>query len=121
VWNPATLTTVHVGYSRNFTPPPQELIAPSSVNLFNNTTKQSLIRVGDPVKAERENYFDVGVEQRFNGGLKLAIDTYYKKKRNLLDEGQFGSGLCLGRRAQRELHARPGRSVCERRPRRREG
>jgi outer membrane receptor protein involved in Fe transport len=95
VWNPAALTTVHIGYARNFTPPPQELIAPSSINLFNNTTKQSLIRTGDPVKAEREHYFDAGVEQRFNGGLKLAIDTYYKKKRNLLDEGQFGSGLIL--------------------------
>lgn len=95
VWNPSPLTTVHVGYARNFTPPPQELIAPASINLFNDTTKQSLIRVGDPVKAEREHYFDAGIEQRFNGGLKLAIDTYYKKKRNLLDEGQFGSGLIL--------------------------
>lgn len=95
VWNPSPLTTVHVGYARNFTPPPQELIAPASINLFNDTTKQSLIRVGDPVKAEREHYFDAGIEQRFDGGLKLAIDTYYKKKRNLLDEGQFGSGLIL--------------------------
>jgi outer membrane receptor protein involved in Fe transport len=95
VWNPATLTTVHIGYARNFTPPPQELIATSSINLFNNTTKQSLIRFGDPVKAEREHYFDAGVEQRFNSGLKLAVDTYYKLKRNLLDEGQFGSGLIL--------------------------
>jgi len=95
VWNAAPLTTVHIGYARNFTPPPQELIAPSDVALFNNTTKQSLIRFGDPVKAEREYYFDAGVEQRFKGGLKLALDTYYKKKRNLLDEGQFGSALIL--------------------------
>ena len=95
VWSPSSLTTVHVGYARNFTPPPQELIAPASINLFNDTTKQSLVRVGDPVRAEREHYFDAGIEQRFNGGLKLAIDTYYKKKRNLLDEGQFGSGLIL--------------------------
>jgi outer membrane receptor protein involved in Fe transport len=95
VWSPATLTTVHVGYARNFTPPPQELIAPSSINLFNNTTKQSLVRAGGAVKAEREHYFDAGIEQRFNGGLKLAIDTYYKLKQNLLDEGQFGSGLIL--------------------------
>jgi outer membrane receptor protein involved in Fe transport len=95
VWNPAPLTTVHAGYARNFTPPPQELIAPSTVAKYNFTTKQSVIQTGDPVKAERENYFDVGLEQRFNGGLKLAIDTYFKKKRNLLDEGQFGSGLIL--------------------------
>jgi outer membrane receptor protein involved in Fe transport len=95
VWQATRLTTVHIGYARNFTPPPQELVATSDVTLFNNTTKQSLIRFGDPVKAEREHYFDAGVEQRFNGGLKLAIDTYYKKKRNLLDEGQFGSAVVL--------------------------
>jgi outer membrane receptor protein involved in Fe transport len=95
VWNPAPLTTVHAGYARNFTPPPQELIAPSTVAKYNFTTKQSVIQTGDRVKAERENYFDVGLEQRLNGGLKLAIDTYFKKKRNLLDEGQFGSGLIL--------------------------
>jgi outer membrane receptor protein involved in Fe transport len=95
VWQAAPLTTVHLGYARNFTPPPQELVATADVNLFNNTTKQSLIRTSDPVKAEREHYFDGGVEQRFNGGLKLAIDAYYKIKRNLLDEGQFGSAVVL--------------------------
>jgi outer membrane receptor protein involved in Fe transport len=95
VWNPAPLTTLHVGYARNFTPPPQELIAPSTLALYDGTTKQPEIELADPVKAEREHYFDAGVEQRFNGGLKLAIDAYYKIKRDLLDEGQFGSGLIL--------------------------
>ena len=95
VWNATLLTTVHLGYARNFTPPPQELISPATVTLFNNTTKQSQVRFGDPVRAERENYFDGGVEQRFKGGFKLALDGYYKTKRNLLDEGQFGSSLVL--------------------------
>ncbi|MBV9931017.1 MAG: TonB-dependent receptor [Alphaproteobacteria bacterium] len=95
VWEATAMTTFHVGYARTFTPPPQELVAPSDINLFNATTKQSLIRTGDPVKAEREHYFDIGVEQRVKGGLKVAIDAYYKKKRNLLDEGQFGSALIL--------------------------
>lgn len=95
VWNATPLTTVHLGYARNFTPPPQELISPATVTLFNGTTKQSQIRFGDPVRAEREHYFDAGVEQRFAGGFKLGVDAYYKKKRNLLDEGQFGSSLVL--------------------------
>jgi outer membrane receptor protein involved in Fe transport len=95
VWTATPTTTLHVGYARNFTPPPQELIAPSTVALYDFTTKQSVIRNGDPVKAEREHYFDAGVEQRFKGGLKLAIDSYFKLKRNLLDEGQFGSALIL--------------------------
>ena len=95
VWNATPLTALHLGYARNFTPPPQELIAPSDVNLFNGTTKETEIKAGDPVKAEREHYFDAGIEQRFHGGLKLALDSYYKIKRNLLDEGQFGSALIL--------------------------
>ncbi len=95
VWNATPLTTLHLGYARNFTPPPQELIAPATVTLFNNTTKQSQVRFGDPVKAEREHYFDGGVEQRIKGGFKVGLDAYYKIKRNLLDEGQFGSSLVL--------------------------
>ena len=95
VWNPAPLTTLHVGYARNFTPPPQELIAPSTLALYDGTTKQPEVAIAGPVKAEREHYFDAGVEQRFDGGLKLAVDAYYKIKRDLLDEGQFGSGLIL--------------------------
>ncbi|MGN6849173.1 MAG: TonB-dependent receptor [Sphingomicrobium sp.] len=95
VWNPAPLTTLHLGYARNFTPPPQELIAPSTLALYNGTTKQPAIELSDPVKSEREHYFDAGVEERFNGGFKIGLDAYYKLKRNLLDEGQFGSALIL--------------------------
>ena len=132
VWHATPLTTLHIGYARNFTPPPQELIAPATVALYNGTTKQSEIQSGDPVKAEREHYFDAGVEQRFNGGFKIGVDAYYKIKRNLLDEGQFGAavvlvavqlceGLCLGRRAQRQLHARADRPLCQHRARPGEG
>jgi len=95
VWNGKGGTTLHIGYARNFTPPPQELIAPSTIALYDGTTKEAEIKTGGPVKAEREHYFDAGIEQRFRGGLKLALDSYYKVKRNLLDEGQFGSALIL--------------------------
>jgi outer membrane receptor protein involved in Fe transport len=95
VWRATPLTTVHLGYARTFTPPPQELIAPADVLLFNGTTKESEIKFGDPVKSEREHYFDAGVEQRFNGGFKLGLDAYYKIKKNLLDEGQFGAAVVL--------------------------
>ena len=95
VWNPTPLTTFHIGYARTFTPPPQELIAPASLSLYAGTTKAPEITADDPVKAEREHYFDGGVEQRFANGFKLALDAYYKIKRNLLDEGQFGSAVIL--------------------------
>ena len=94
VWLPTTATTFHIGYARNFTPPPQELIGAPTLTLFDGTAKQTS-HVADQVRAEREHYFDAGVEHRFAGGFKLAVDTYYKIKRNLLDEGQFGSALVL--------------------------
>lgn len=95
VWKPTGGTTVHIGYARTFTPPPQELIAPEQLALYTGTTKQPLVNQADPVKAEREHYVDGGVEQRFGQGFKIAIDAYYKKKRNLLDEGQFGEAVIL--------------------------
>ena len=95
VWKPATGTTFHIGYARNFTPPPQELIAAPTLALFAGTTKQTEITTADPVKAEREHYFDAGVEQVLAPGLKVGLDGYYKIKRNLLDEGQFGPSLVL--------------------------
>ena len=93
VWKPTAKTTLHLGYARNFTPPPQELIAPASLSLYAGTTKQPEVQLDDPVKAEREHYVDGGIEQMVAPGAKIAIDAYYKIKRNLLDEGQFGSAI----------------------------
>jgi outer membrane receptor protein involved in Fe transport len=95
VWKPVAGTTFHVGYARNFTPPPQELIAAPTLALFAGTTKATELTTADPVRAEREHYFDGGVEQSVAPGLKLGLDAYYKIKRNMLDEGQFGSSLVL--------------------------
>ncbi|MDB5715938.1 MAG: TonB-dependent receptor [Sphingomonadales bacterium] len=95
VFQPSAYTTFHAGYARNFTPPPQELVGTTTVAQFNDTTKESTIKFGDPVKAEREHYFDAGVQQTIAKGLTVGVDAYYKIKRNLLDEGQFGSSLVL--------------------------
>jgi len=95
VWKPTSGTTFHLGYARNFTPPPQELIAAPTLALFAGTTKATEITTADPVRAEREHYFDVGVEQVVAPGFKVGLDSYYKIKRNLLDEGQFGPSLVL--------------------------
>jgi len=95
VWKPTGGTTFHLGYARNFTPPPQELIAAPTLALFDGTTKEPAIKTASPVRAEREHYFDGGLEQTLAPGLKIGIDAYYKIKRNLLDEGQFGPSLVL--------------------------
>ncbi|WP_293905225.1 TonB-dependent receptor [Phenylobacterium sp.] len=94
VWTPAQGTTVHLGYARYFTPPPFELVASDTVSRFVGTTAQAPGTLNDLPLSERDNYYDVGVSQRF-GPLSLGIDAYYKLARNLVDEGQFGAPIIL--------------------------
>jgi outer membrane receptor protein involved in Fe transport len=93
VWQPAPTTTIHVGYANYFTPPPLEL-SPNPA-LFAATTGAAASSGDSPIKAERAQYFDAGIEQELLPGLKAGIDVYYKYSRNLLDEGQFGAPVIL--------------------------
>jgi len=95
VWKIDPDTSFHVGYARAFTPPPQELVPSQSVASFAGTTKAAQIPTNSPVRAEREHYFDVGILRTVLPGLDIGLDAYYKMKRNLLDEGQFGESLVL--------------------------
>ena len=95
VWNATPSTTVHAGYANYFTPPPFELVSTNTVNAFANTTAAFPSSQNSPVKAERDQYFDTGVEQEILPGLKAGLDVYYKYARNLIDETQFGSPIVL--------------------------
>ena len=88
-------TTVHAGYSRYFVPPPFELVAPTTIALFNNTTAAPAVQQDGIVRAERSHYFDVGVNQIIVPGLTVGLDGYYKLATNLIDEGQFGAPIIL--------------------------
>jgi outer membrane receptor protein involved in Fe transport len=88
-------TALHAGYSRYFTPPPQELASQKSISLYTGTTNQPQVAISDNVKAERTHYFDVGVSRQVTSNLTIAADAYYKQIRNLIDEGQFGQALIL--------------------------
>ncbi len=83
------------GFSRYFTPPPQELASQESINLYQGTTNAPTVPVSDPVRAERASYYDVGLSQKLSPNFTLGIDGYYKQVTNLLDEGQFGQALIL--------------------------
>lgn len=93
VWRATDTTTIHAGYARYFTPPPLELVAPTSIAKFANTTNASVITEDDPVRSERSNDFDAGVSQKVTDEFQLGWDNYYKRVHNLLDEGQFGAAL----------------------------
>ncbi len=93
VYKATPSTTLHAGYARYFTPPPLELIAPTTVAQFNNTTNQAASPQNSPVQPERSHYFDIGVTQRVTSAVTVGVDAYYKKATDLLDEGQFGTAL----------------------------
>jgi outer membrane receptor protein involved in Fe transport len=93
VWQVASGTTVHAGYSRFFSPPPFELIGSTSLAKFVNTTAAPPQTLNDPVQAERSNYYDAGVEQTLSKALTVGMDAYYKQATDLIDEGQFGAPI----------------------------
>jgi len=95
VWQAAENTTLHAGYSRFFSPPPFELVGSTTVQKFLNTTFEPTVKQDDPVKAERSNYYDVGLEQNLSKVLTVGVDGYYKRAIHLIDEGQFGAPIIL--------------------------
>jgi len=91
VWTPTEATTLHLGYARNFTPPPLALIGGGSLAAFAGTTGEVEVTAADPIRVEREHLFDIGMQQKLGRHLTLGLDAYYKLKHNLLDSTQFGA------------------------------
>jgi len=95
VYKPFDGTSIHAGYARYFTPPYQAQATQSNLALFANTTNQPEVPLDDPVKPERSNYYDVGVDQTVLAGLTMGVDAYYKNARDMIDDGQFGQAVVL--------------------------
>jgi len=94
VWTPLSGTTLHAGYARYFTPPPFELVASETISKFLGTTAAPQIAEDDAARAETDDYYDVGAQQKV-GALTLGIDGYWRDAKNLIDEGQFGAPIVL--------------------------
>ena len=88
-------TTLHAGYARYLTPPPVENVPASTVAQFDGTSNAAATDQADPVRAERANYFDAGINQVLAPGFQIGLDGYYKRARNQLDDGLFGQTLIL--------------------------
>ncbi|HEX4141195.1 MAG TPA: TonB-dependent receptor, partial [Candidatus Methylacidiphilales bacterium] len=99
VWQAEPDTTLHAGYARYFTPPPQEEDSPVDLNKFVGTTNEPEVLAENSVKAERADYFDAGITHQWNaigtGTLSTGIDAYYKQAQNQLDDGQFAQAVIL--------------------------
>jgi outer membrane receptor for ferrienterochelin and colicins len=94
VWTPATGTTIYGGYARYFTPPPFELVASTTISKFVGTSGEAPGTVNTTPFSETDDYFDLGVQQKL-GRLTLGVDGYWRKAKNLIDEGQFGAPIIL--------------------------
>ena len=95
VWQPNETFTVRAGYSRYFTPPPLLQVSANSIATLAGTVAAPEVTTNTPVRAERADYFDVGVTAKPLRGLTLGLSAYYKIAQNLLDEGQFGAPISL--------------------------
>ncbi len=91
VWQATRDTVFHAGYARYFIPPPLESVSPASVGKFADTTNAADVTADDPVKCERSHYFDAGVVHDFAPGWQAALDCYYKRSVDQIDDGQFGA------------------------------
>ena len=95
VWEPDPRATLRAGYARYFTPPPLAQVNANALAVRTGTTAQTETLQNTPVKAERADYFDVGLTVKPVDGLTLGFAGYYKFAQNLLDEGQFGAPISL--------------------------
>lgn len=99
IYKPWEDTTLHAGYSRYFTPPPIENVSGNDLVPFTDpahpNSNTPATALDSPVKAERANYYDVGISQKLAPGLTVGADGYYKSAREQLDDGLFGQSLIL--------------------------
>lgn len=95
IYQPTDSTTMHIGYSRYFTPPPLESVPEGNITVFNGTSNESAVQQDDPVKAERAHYFDAGISQDITKHLVVGVDGYYKIAKQQLDDGLFGQSQIL--------------------------
>jgi outer membrane receptor protein involved in Fe transport len=90
VYEPVKQVAIHAGYARYFAPPPLQSVSPATINAFAGTTNSPENFLNDPVKSERSDYFDVGVNYTPIPGLAIGVDGYYKIAKDQVDDGEFG-------------------------------
>jgi outer membrane receptor protein involved in Fe transport len=95
VWEPTPQISLRAGYSRYFVPAPLNQVGFASLAARTGTTAEPENFTNDPVRAERSDYFDVGLTVKPVDGLTIGFAGYYKFAENYLDKGQFGAPIQL--------------------------
>jgi hypothetical protein len=91
VYQATPSTALHLGYSRFFVPAQLEYLPPSSVQKYENTTNASEVTLDDKPRAERSDYYDLGINEQVNKSWQIGMDAYYKSVKNFADEAQVGN------------------------------
>lgn len=85
-------TELNAGYARYFQVPPFESVLLETVSKFANTSAASSISSGNQdIKAEDDNFFDVGLNQVLPLGFHASVEGYFFLAVNKLDLAQFGN------------------------------
>jgi len=91
VWEPDPKIALRAGYSRYFVPAPLNQVGFNSIAVRAGTTAATEVTRNDPVRAERSDYFDIGLTVKPVDGLTVGFSGFYKFAENYLDKGQFGA------------------------------
>jgi outer membrane receptor protein involved in Fe transport len=114
VYRPLPGTTLHWGYAQYFTPPLLTLEAQANIALYQGTTGAPPSNAQNAILPERSNVVDAGISQQLlppcpatvSGAvlsreplalvpalncpsLEVGMDGYYKRAKDLLDDGQL--------------------------------
>ena len=65
IYQPTDSTTLHAGYARYFTPPPLENVPAATWRIRRHVRTPRPTDADQSVKAERANYFDAGISQKW--------------------------------------------------------
>jgi len=90
VWTLPRGTTLHAGYARYFVPPPLDENFGATPALAGTTGAPRSLSA-DLLRAESDDYYDVGVEQKI-GSLTVGLDGYWRDAANLIDVVPIGAG-----------------------------
>jgi len=93
VYQATPATAFHIGYSRFFVPAQPEYLPPASLQKYLNTTDAPSVTTDDRPRAERSNYYDVGLTHQVTKQWQVGMEGYYKSVRNFADEAQVGDSV----------------------------
>lgn len=84
---------LHAGYSRFFTAPRAEIMSSLNIHKFEGTVNAPENFNNNRVRPEKTDYYNAGIGFEASKELHFAVDGYYKRVDDMLDEGQFGKAL----------------------------